>query len=163
MYKICDVTFDDIYPIWKEDLWPGRISKFDQISLLTIRNGDLVKEMGVKKFKDSVSFYAIVYISDYVEENVKIVGVNSSVFTGLGLYRSRGLWVHHDHRGLGLSKILLQYAIVKAKQQNCHTIWSLPRENALPMYESVGFEKQSDWINDVEFGPNCIVTRPINL
>ena len=52
---------------------------------------------------------------------------------------------------------------MKGKEQNCHTVWSLPREEALPMYRSVGFKKQSDWINDVEFGPNCIVTRPINL
>ena len=55
MYKIVDVNFDDVYPIWKEKLWPGRISKFDQISLLTVRQGELVKEIGVKKFKDSVS------------------------------------------------------------------------------------------------------------
>ncbi len=163
MYKIVDVNFDDVYPIWKEKLWPGRISKFDQISLLTVRQGELVKEIGVKKFKNSVSFYAVVYVSEYTEEKYEIVGVNSSVFTGLGLYRSRGLWVDPNHRGLGLSKILLQYAIMKGKEQNCHTVWSLPREESLPMYESVGFKKQSDWIDNVEFGPNCIVTRPINL
>lgn len=163
MYRICDVTFDDVYPIWKEKLWPGRISRLDQISMLTLRHGELVKELTVKKFKKSVNFSAVVYVSEYTEEKNEIVGVNSSVFTGLGLYRSRGLWVDPDHRGLGLSKILLQYAIVKGKDRGCDTVWSLPRKESLPMYESVGFKKQSDWIDDVEFGPNCVVTRPINL
>ncbi len=163
MYNIEDVTFDEVYPIWKDKLWPGRISRFDQISLFTIRDNNLVKELGVKKFKNTVNFYAVKYISDYVLKKETIVGVNSSVFTGLGLYRSRGLWIQPDHRGLGLSKILLNYAITKGKEQNCHTIWSLPRKESLPMYESVGFKKQGNWIDDVEFGPNCIVTRPINL
>jgi hypothetical protein len=65
---------------------------------------------------------------------------------------------------LGAAKDLLNIVIEEGKNRGCNKIWSLPRKNSLYAYENIGFRKQSDWIeDDVEFGPNCIVTRPIDL
>ena len=53
-------------------------------------------------------------------------------------------------------------AILQGKKEECHWIWSLPRKTALPAYTRVGFKKRGKWLDkDVEFGPNCLVTRQL--
>jgi len=74
------------------------------------------------------------------------------------LFRSRGLWVHPKHRGLGLSTWLLNETIDKGKEIGCENIWSYPKNTALHAYTSVGFEKILVIDDD-----NCVVTRPIVL
>ena len=83
-----------------------------------------------------------------------MVGVNSGAQCGFELYRSRGLWINPKHRGLGLSKELLNAVMEEGKNRQCTKIWSLPRKDSLHVYVSAGFEKQGHWIeDDVEFGP----------
>ena len=104
-------------------------------------------------------FFAIKYRSFYYGTlKEEIVGVNSGAQCGLNLYRSRGLWVHPKHRGLGLSTWLLKETIKNAEKRGCENIWSYPKLTALYAYLSVGFERKSYFDHD-----NCVVTRPVLL
>ena len=152
--------------MWQTQLWPGR-TKYDdinKISTLTIKKNKLEQQTYIKRYESTVVFFGLKYTNNYYEEKEELVGVNSGAQCGLRLYRSRGLWINSKHRGLGGAKDLLNVVIEEGKNRGCNKIWSLPRKNSLYAYEKAGFKKQSDWIeDDVEFGPNCIVTRPIDL
>ena len=166
MYSLCRISFEEIYDVWQTQLWPGR-NKYDdinKISTLTIKKNKLEQQTYIKRYESTVVFFGLKYTSHYYKEKEELVGVNSGVQCGFKLYRSRGLWINPKHRGLGLSEILLNSVVNEGKDRDCTEIWSLPRKDSLHAYLSAGFKKQGDWIkDDVKFGPNCIVTRPIDL
>ena len=153
--EVRESTFEEVYPIWNEELWPGRISKIEPMSSLYWKQPrDIIKDNTIFN-KYQPTFFVI-----KIEGN--IVGVNSGFKTGSGTYRSRGLWVSEEHRGNGYGKTLLMQAIIQGKNEGCFWIWSMPRKTALKTYESVGFKKRGKWIDKgVEFGPNCLATRQL--
>ena len=148
-------TFEEIYDIWHDQLWPGRKSKISSMSSLSwVQPREIIKDMTIYK-KYTPSFWVI-------KHGNEIVGVNSGFRTEEKIYRSRGLYVYPEHRKQGLAAILLRQAILQGKKEECHWIWSLPRKTALPAYTRVGFKKRGKWLDkDVEFGPNCLVTRQL--
>ena len=163
MYSLCKISFEETSNVWQRELWPGR-ENINKLSTLTIKNNKLEQQTYIKRYESTVVFFGLKYTNHYYEEKEELVGVNSGAQCGLKLYRSRGLWINPKHRGLGAAKDLLNAVIEEGKSRGCNVIWSLPRINSLYAYENIGFRKQSDWIeDDVEFGPNCIVTRPIDL
>ena len=149
-------SFEEIYPIWHDKLWPGRISKIKPISILYWQMPNkIIKDSLIKKY--SSTFWV-------VKDNKKIIGVNSGFRTDEKVYRSRGLYVDSAYRRQGISQILLRQAILQGKKEECHWIWSMPRKSALPAYQKVGFKKRGKWLDEdegVEFGPNCLVTRQV--
>ena len=163
MYSLCKISFEETSNVWQRELWPGR-ENINKLSTLTIKNNKLEQQTYIKRYESTVVFFGLKYTNHYYEEKEELVGVNSGAQCGLKLYRSRGLWINPKHRGLGAAKDLLNAAIEEGKSRGCNVIWSLPRKDSLHVYVSAGFEKQGHWIeDDVEFGPNCIVTRPIDL
>jgi GNAT superfamily N-acetyltransferase len=95
-----------------------------------------------------------------VEKDQKIVAVNSGFWTDDRQYRSRGLYVLKEHRGLGLAKKLLEHAVEFAASEKAELIWSMPRVSVLKVYQSVGFHQiGSEFIDGVEFGPNVFAIR----
>jgi GNAT superfamily N-acetyltransferase len=162
---ICDyfeTTFEEIYDIWNEGLWPNRVSKIESRSSLSW-NAKLWEDYGnisITKQKERIwkcepTFWA-------ARSDGKLIGVNSGFKTNDDIYRSRGLYVSPEHRGIGVSKILLKLTIATAKKENCRIIWTMPRKSALFAYENVGFRKIGKWIDEgVEFGPNCIAINEI--
>ena len=147
-------SFEEIYPIWHDKLWPGRISKIKPISILYWQMPNkIIKDSLIKKY--SSTFWV-------VKDNKKIIGVNSGFRTDKKVYRSRGLYVDSAYRRQGISQILLRQAILQGKKEECHWIWSMSRKSALPAYQKVGFKKRGKWLDEgVEFGPNCLVTRQV--
>ena len=146
-------TFEEVYPIWNEELWPGRVSKIESMSSLYWKQPrEIIKDSSIFD-KYTPSFFVI-------KEDNKIVGVNSGFRTDERIYRSRGLWVREEYRTKGYGKTLLMQAIIQGKSEDCHWIWSMPRKSALETYESVGFNKIGEWLNDtVEFGPNAVAYK----
>jgi len=148
-------SFEEIYPVWDNKLWPGRISKIKPMSIL-------YWEMPTKIIKDSSIFEKYPSTFWVVKDEEKIIGVNSGFRTDEKVYRSRGLWVDPAYRRQGISQILLWQAILQGKKEECHWIWSMPRKSALPAYQKIGFKKRGKWLYEgVEFGPNCLSTRQI--
>ena len=156
-YEYFETTFEKIYDLWNEGLWPGRVSKIEHMSALkweNCGNSKITKDRSIFDKYDP-TFWA-------VREDDEIIGVNSGFRTSDDIYRSRGLYLIPEKRGEGLSRILLKLTIETAKKQECRTIWTMPRKSALVAYESVGFRKIGDWIDEgVEFGPNCIAIKEI--
>jgi GNAT superfamily N-acetyltransferase len=128
---IRDITWDEIYKIWHNHLWPNRPSPIESHSAMMYLSGHSIDNF---KFKP----HFIGYFS-----NDKLVGVNSGHKCIDGSYRSRGLWVHPDHRGQGLGQMLLRQ-IIEFKG-NAHFVWSYPRQTSWSTYENVGFKRTSDW------------------
>ena len=153
--EVRESTFEEVYPVWNEELWPGRISKIEQMSSLYWKQPkDIIKDHSIFD-KYCPTFFII-------KEDNKIVGVNSGFRTEEKVYRSRGLWVREEYRSKGYGKVLLMATIIKGKSENCHWIWSMPRKSALKTYEGVGFKKRGKWLDKgVEFGPNCLASRQL--
>ena len=99
-------TFEEVYPIWNEELWPGRVSKIESMSSLYWKQPrEIIKDSSIFD-KYTPSFFVI-------KEDNKIVGVNSGFRTDERIYRSRGLWVREEYRTKGYGKTLLMQAIIQ--------------------------------------------------
>ena len=161
-YDYFETTFEDIYDLWSEGLWPGRVSKIEDRSALSFnyRMWKNYKNVSITKqrkliWENKPTFWV-------AKEGDKLIGVNSGFKTSNDLYRSRGLYVIPEKRSQGISRMLLKLTIETAKKENCGVIWTMPRQSAIIAYESVGFQKIGGWIDEgVEFGPNCIAIKQI--
>ena len=152
----CEISsFEEIYPIWHDKLWPGRISKIEPMS-------SLYWFFPNKIIKDNSIFESYSPTFWVVKDNEKIIGVNSGFRTDEKVYRSRGLYVDSAYRRQGISQILLRQAILQGKKEECHWIWSMPHKTTLPVYQKIGFKKRGKWLDEeVEFEPRCLTTRQI--
>ena len=153
--EVVESTFEEVYPVWSEELWPERVSKIEPMSSLYWKAPrDIIKDSSIFE-KYIPTFFAI-------KEDNQIVGVNSGFRTDERIYRSRGVWVKEEYRSKGYGQVLLMQAIIQGKSEGCHWIWSMPRKEALPTYQGVGYKKRGKWLDKtVEFGPNCLATRQL--
>jgi GNAT superfamily N-acetyltransferase len=146
-----EINFNEILPIWKNNLWPDRKSPIEPVTSMKYLGG---YDLALKEFKPI--FLAI-------KDNDKIVGVNSGVKTSQSLFRSRGLWVDPEYRGKNFGVMLLEETIKIAKEQKLLYVWSVPRVTALNTYLKAGFKKTSDFFDEkMEFGPNCYVLKNLD-
>ncbi len=128
---ICDISWNEIYNVWHSQLWPNRVSAIETHSAMLYLGGH-----------DNDNFKFKPHYIGYFLDN-KLIGVNSGHKTTDGGYRSRGLWVHPDHRGKGIGQMLLRQ-IIEFKG-NAFFVWSFPRQTSWSTYQQVGFERTSDW------------------
>jgi len=148
LFAIKQITFEEILPIWQDKLWPNRVSKIETHSAMTWPSSHSNQPYDINVFTYPVYFFGS-YHSD------KLIGVNSGHLTSPTEFRSRGLWVDTEFRGMSLAKQLLENTIQQAMQSNASLIWSLPRTSSLHAYTSAGFATVGEVINEgVEFGPN---------
>lgn len=151
------ITFQEILPIWRDQLWPNRVSKIETHSAMTWPYTHINQSYDMNAFSYPVTFFGI-----YDQEN--LIAVNSGHLTTQTEYRSRGLWVDPDYRGNKLAQTILLATIDQAKQENAKMIWSIPRLSALPAYERVGFKTVGEIVDEgVEFGPNIYCWLELNI
>ena len=144
---IKEISFHEIKIIWEQGLWPN-------IEIKPVSSMTYTKQNDMQVY--NLDYSKPVYYAYYEQD--KIIGVNSGHLVNNTEYRSRGVWVNPEVRGKKIGKTLLMHTIEQGKKENCKIIWSFPRKNSLWLYESVGFKKSSDWIDEgVLFGPNCYV------
>lgn len=147
-FKTETVTFDDIQPIWEKQLWPNRQSPIKPMSSMLYKGG---YSMDIYNLY-TPTFFAV------LNNAGSIIGVNSGHRTAEKIYRSRGIWVDPIYRNKKISGLLFCELFGQAMKENCEGVWSVPRKEALPAYEKVGFERTSEFFNEgMEFGPNCYV------
>lgn len=128
---IKNIEWHLIYPIWEKYLWPERTSPIKSHSAMMYLNGHSMKNYDYRP-----SFLG------YFKDN-SLIGVNSCHKCSDGSLRSRGLWVHPDHRNQGIGYKLLKQTI--EFKGNATFVWSYPRKSSWRTYENVGFYLTSDW------------------
>lgn len=138
--EIQNLTWEQVKPIWDTELWPGRDS--EPVTSMKYLGG---YDMGLKLA--TPLFVGIV-------AGAHIIAVNSFVSTREFEWRSRGLWVDPNFRGQGHAKRLLEHMLMCAELRNASMVWTMPRREALPVYQSAGFIRTSGWIQQ-EWGENC--------
>jgi len=131
---IKEIDFETILPIWRDKLWPGRVSAIETHSAML----HLFTEYDVGNF-----LLPVWYLGYYVDN--ALIGVNSGHMCVDMSARSRGLWIMPEFRKKGYGKQLLMTTIEKAKECNATSIWSYSRKTSWPTYESVGFILTSEW------------------
>ena len=127
------ITWKQILPIWKDQLWPHRKTTIESTSAMNFLSGYSMENM-----KSVPTFFG------YFIDN-KIIGVNSGHRCADNSYRSRGLWVQTDHRKQGIGKLLLKATINCAVDEQCGMIWSYPRFTSWSTYSNLGFNLASSW------------------
>ena len=134
MALLKDIDFQTIEKIWRDYLWVGRISKIESHSAML--HSYTENDMGNFLLPNW-------YHGCYVDG--EIVGVNSGHICTDNSVRSRGLWVHPNHRKCGYGKQLLMATIDEARSCKALSVWSYPRKSSWPTYASAGFHLTSDW------------------
>jgi GNAT superfamily N-acetyltransferase len=130
---IKQIAFEDIYNIWKYELWPNRTSDITSTSAMIFLGGYNIESM-----KNKPTFLA------YGLDN-KIVGVNSGHLCFDNSYRSRGLFVFPEYRKRGIGSKLLIETINQGKKENASFVWSYPKLTSWSTYAKAGFTLASDW------------------
>lgn len=139
---LIEIDFETIFSIWKNKLWPERLSKIESTSAMNYLGGYNIKNMDYKP-----TFYG------YLLDN-KIVGVNSGHLCADQSYRSRGLFVDSEYRNRGIGKILLLASIDRGRFENANFVWSYPKHTAHNTYVGAGFAITSEW-EQSELGRNA--------
>lgn len=138
-------TFEEIYHIWKSELWPNRLSDITGTSAMNYLGGYDVSNMSFKP-----TFIC------YKSEQCQILGVNSGHLCIDGSYRSRGLFVFPDYRGRKIGQQLLKATIDQARKESANFVWSYPKQTSWKTYESAGFSLSSPWeISELGFNAYC--------
>ena len=145
MCMIKHITFEEILPVWKNFLWPNRVSSIESTSAMNFLGGyDLIN------MSYAPTFFA------YILDN-KIVGVNSGHKCMDNSYRSRGLWVFPEYRGQHIGRKLLLATIDQSTIEKSHYVWSFPRLSSWNTYKATGFTLASTWEHsETGFNAYCI-------
>lgn len=153
MYQVKEIDYETIYIVWRDKLWPGRVSPIRAMSSMQYLGGYNVAVYDLY----TPTFWGL-YCND------GLIGVNSGYRSTDDAYCSRGLWIDENHRGKGLSKLLFVELEKQALSEGCQALWSIPRVTSFPAYKSFGFEASSDWFTEgMEFGPNRYVFKLIGF
>lgn len=121
------ISFSEILPIWKNYLWPNRVSDITPTSAMSFMGGYDLQNMS-----PNPTFFA--YIIDD-----EIAGVNSGHMCKDNEYRSRGLYVFEKFRGAGIGAELLTATIERAKEEGATLCWSYPKDSSWNTYAKAGF------------------------
>jgi GNAT superfamily N-acetyltransferase len=149
--ELKEITFEEILPVWREKLWPGRKSAIEPISVI---QHDGTYDMTIQQ--NTPTFFGC-YAGDV------LVGVNSGIKTTEVHYRSRGLYVDPAYRGNGIAKTLLKAVDYQATKEGCCIVWTMPRKDAWKTYHYCGYIQDTDFFNEgVEFGPNCFASKSVS-
>lgn len=131
--SVKQITFDEVLPIWKNYLWPDRVSEITSNSAMCFLEGyDLFNMQTIPTF--------FAYVIDD-----EIAGVNSGHMCRDNEYRSRGLFVFEKFRGKGIGTILLKATIMQAQEEKAKMCWSYPKLTSWSTYQKAGFVLASDW------------------
>lgn len=152
-YEVEKITWRQCKEVWLRDLWKGR----EDVKPMSSQTHDGENDISIYEQYEPTFFG--------VKEHGEIIAVNSGHKTALKEYRSRGLWVQPNRRGRQLGKLLLQATIKQAIDEHSNIVWTMPRNDSLYTYETVGFERTGDWIEQ-DYGVNCrasVKTRHLKL
>ena len=148
---IKEIDFSTIEQVWRDFLWPGRVSAIEPHSAMMFMHD---------KYEVEFTDRPQVFLGGFLDIHSTVpVAVNSMHLAEKYMARSRGLWVAPKVRGMGFGKQMLDKTTECAKQLGAEAIWSFSRQSSIRTYEAAGYVRTSSWMNHGEFGPNAYVIR----
>jgi len=147
---LTELRFEDVQPIWKEQLWPERTSKIEKISYISSSG---IIDMQIGQWGTNPIFLGFT-------NNTEIVACVSSFQTNQHEYRCRGIWVQESFRstGLGLKMIDALIEIIKKNDSQASTLWTMARLRSVGFYQRAQFKNQQI-IEGYEYGPHQMMSR----
>lgn len=159
------ITWEEILPIWQNDLWPSsvRSSAIEPTSAMSLYNelkndkDEITAQYDLENMKFTPTFWGC-----FIDH--KLIGVNSGHMCVGKEYRSRGLWVNPQYRGMSIGTKLLLKTISQGYHEGAILCWSYPRFESWMSYHHAGFRHRDHNFNFVweqsETGNNskCVVT-----
>lgn len=143
---IQQIDFQTIEPIWRERLWPGRVSAIEPYSAMMFMH-----DAYDASFADQDQIFLGGFVND------ELVAVNSLHQAEKYMCRSRGLWVAPEVRGRSFGTRMLTITNNYAKKLGAESIWSFSRISSISTYLKAGYVRTSNWMNHGEYGPNAYV------
>ena len=141
-HEIKKISFEEILPVWSNDLWPNRTSPIEPNSAMCYKEGYDMENM-----RTTPTFFGY-----YVDG--ELAGVNSGHLCKDSHYRSRGLFVYEKFRGMGIGTKLLRATIEQGRIENAILCWSFPRNTSWMTYHHAGFILTSEFMPN-ETGNNA--------
>lgn len=132
---IKEISWKEIEYIWKNYLWPNRMSPIESNSAMNFLSGYNNFNMTTKP-----TFFG------YFDNNI-LVGVNSGHMCENNQYRLRGHYVHEKYRNRGIGTELVKAVIDQAKLEDAKLIWCIPRKTSWGIYQKLGFQMASGYFN----------------
>jgi GNAT superfamily N-acetyltransferase len=136
------IEWEEILPIWEKDLWPNRKSEITPTSAMCLSGKWKITENSTPEFIEQVydlknmefspTFWGYIIGDD-------LIGVNSGHMCLESQYRSRGLFVYPEYRGLGIGTKLLQKTMAQGYSEKAILSWSYPRETSWKSYHRAGY------------------------
>lgn len=151
---LTQLQFDDVLPIWKQQLWPARTSEIEKISYIN-STGSI--DMQIAQWGTNPIFLGFT-------NEVEIIACVSGFQTNLHEYRCRGIWVQEPYRstGLGLKMIDALIEQIKINESQTSTIWTMARLRSVGFYQRAQFKNQKI-VEGYEYGPHQIMSKVITL
>jgi len=146
------ISFDQILPVWQNELWPDRQSAIETHSAMTWPYSWPEKEIDMEIFNYDATFFGVF-------SKQKLIGVNSGHKSSEVEYRSRGIWVDPAFRKTGVAQTLFDMTADQALTEGCEMIWSIPRKTALKAYTKFGFMTVGDFFNTETSDANIYVLK----
>ena len=149
MWQVRRITFEEILPVWRDQLWPNRESPIEPLSAID-EDGSINMKLML-----SHPYFLGAYLDD------QIIGVLSGFKTSAKSFRSRGLWVAPEQRGLGLARKLMADLERLAREAECDNLWTMARQDAWLFYRRLGFQQKLT-IERYEYGPHVICAKALS-
>ena len=179
---IAETSFEEILPVWKNHLWPGRKSPIEKASAIRLGGGYNMaylshpaayficksspaappppahkKAIGFRRKIIPNKLSHLLARSSSAKENPRggqIAGVLSCFATEAQEFRMRGLYVFPQFRKQGLATALVEKCRDFAIKKGGKTLWTLPRESKKAFYKKRGFTRFFGKTDEYEFGPH---------
>jgi GNAT superfamily N-acetyltransferase len=147
-FKIEALSDEQILNFWKASLWKDREDPIKPMSSMLLEGGF---DMSIYEKYQARHWGLFI--------NGELAGCNSCHASSATDMRSRGLFVDPRYRGLGFSQKLFQATEAWAKDQNCQTLWSYPKKEAMGAYLKFGFRLYE---NSLQTPTHCYVSKKVN-
>lgn len=149
--RIVPCSFQDLLPSWQKDLWPGRLSPIESLSMIA---PDGTIDM---KLADIARAHPPLYLRLLDDQERETLGTLQGQWTAPRELRLRGWWVHPDLRGQGWGKRLIEELERQASPQR---LWVMSRMSAVSLYEASGLREYGR-VSGYEFGPHVLMAKDL--
>lgn len=145
-------SFEEILPLWRDQLWPDRQSTIEPLSMIDSQGRiDLgLRELAL--LRPPVFFKLTAPLGS------PPVGCQGIQRTGLRETRLRGLWVAPELRGQGWGRRLVETALEDARTRGENRVWVMARSSAEDFYAACGL-RAYDRVTGYEYGPHVLMER----